>query len=150
MDLEKNLKKIEYGLGALKGVGRKFADEICEERIRGPFKNMMDFASRVDLRKGGIRSLKSMAKAGAFDNICKRDEAISSIQACLDLSAQEFKSKESGIVDMFDSPKEDLEQDIMNSGLNFNLQVFSESEKLKMELESFGFYYSKHPVLLDF
>ena len=143
---EKN--EIEYGLGALKGVGRKFADEICEERIRGPFKNMMDFASRVDLRKGGIRSLKSMAKAGTFDNICKRDEAISSIQACLELSAQKFKSKESGIVDMFDSPKEELEQDIMNSGLDFNLQVFSEPEKLKMELESFGFYYSKHPVSL--
>jgi DNA polymerase III, alpha subunit len=43
---EKN--QIEYGLGALKGVGRKFADEISEERKNGPFKSMMDFASRVD------------------------------------------------------------------------------------------------------
>ena len=42
---------------------------------------------------------------------------------------------------MFDSP-----QDIKTSG--FKLEKFSESEKLKMELESFGFYYSKHPISL--
>ena len=136
---EKN--QIEYGLAALKGVGRKFADEICEERKNGSFKSMMDFASRVDLRKGGIRSLKSMAKAGTFDSLCGRDEAVSSIQSYLEASDQKFKSKESGVVDMFDSP-----QDIKTSG--FKLEKFSESDKLKMELESFGFYYSKHPISL--
>ena len=38
------------------------------------------------------------------------------------------------------------EQDIKVSG--YELQTFSESEKLKMELQSFGFYYSKHPISL--
>ena len=42
---------------------------------------------------------------------------------------------------MFDTP-----QDLEISG--FNLEKFSDSEKLKMELESFGFYYSKHPISL--
>ena len=41
----------------------------------------MDFASRVDLRKGGIRALQSMAKAGAFDEICSRDEAVAQLRA---------------------------------------------------------------------
>jgi len=133
--------QIEYGLGALKGVGKKFTDEICEEREKGLFTTMMDFASRVDLRKGGIRSLKSMAKAGAFDCICSRDEAVSSIQSYLEVSDQKFKSKESGVIDMFDTA-----QDI--DVPSFKLSKFSDSEKLKMELESFGFYYSKHPVSL--
>jgi len=128
-------------LGALKGVGRKFSEEICLERKNGPFTSMMDFATRVDLRKGGIRSLKSMAKAGAFDCLCSRDEAVSSINSYLEASEQKFKSKESGVVDMFDTP-----QDLEISG--FNLEKFSDSEKLKMELESFGFYYSKHPISL--
>ena len=136
---EKN--QIEYALGALKGVGRKFSEEICIERKNGPFTSMMDFATRVDLRKGGIRSLKSMAKAGAFDCLCSRDEAVSSINSYLEASEQKFKSKESGVVDMFDTP-----QDLEISG--FNLEKFSDSEKLKMELESFGFYYSKHPISL--
>ena len=136
---EKN--QIEYALGALKGVRRKFSEEICIERKNGPFTSMMDFATRVDLRKGGIRSLKSMAKAGAFDCLCSRDEAVSSINSYLEASEQKFKSKESGVVDMFDTP-----QDLEISG--FNLEKFSDSEKLKMELESFGFYYSKHPISL--
>ena len=83
---EKN--QIEYALGALKGVGRKFSEEICIERKNGPFTSMMDFATRVDLRKGGIRSLKSMAKAGAFDCLCSRDEAVSSINSYLEASEQ--------------------------------------------------------------
>ena len=30
----------------------------------GNFVSLMDFASRVDLRKGGIRALNSLAKSG--------------------------------------------------------------------------------------
>ena len=133
--------EIEYGLGALKDVGRKFIEELCLERENGKFTSLMDFASRIDLRKGGIRSLQSMAKAGAFDEICSRDEAVSSIKNYLEASEQKFKSKESGVMEMFTE-----QNDLKVSG--YKLQSFSESEKLKMELASFGFYYSKHPVSL--
>ena len=133
--------EIEYGLGALKDVGRKFIEELCLERANGKFTSLMDFASRIDLRKGGIRSLQSMAKAGAFDDICSRDEAVSSIKNYLEASEQKFKSKESGVMEMFAE-----QNDLKVSG--YKLQSFSESEKLKMELASFGFYYSKHPVSL--
>jgi len=133
--------EIEYGLAALKDVGRKFIEEVCAERANGRYTSLMDFASRVDLRKGGIRSLQSMAKAGAFDEICTRDEAVSSIKSYLEASEQKFKSKESAVMEMFGS-----ENDMKVSG--YEPKHFSESEKLKMELESFGFYYSKHPVSL--
>ena len=136
-----NNDEIEYGLGALKDVGRKFIEEVCAERANGRFTNLMDFASRVDLRKGGIRSLKSMAKAGAFDEICSRDEAVSSVKSYLEASEQKFKSKESAVMEMFAE-----QSDLKVSGCK--LVKFSESEKLKMELESFGFYFSKHPVTL--
>ncbi len=133
--------EIEYGLAALKDVGRKFIEEVCAERANGRFVSLMDFASRIDLRKGGIRSLQSMAKAGAFDEICSRDEAVSSVKNYLEASEQKFKSKESAVIEMFAE-----QSDLKVSG--YKLQKFSESEKLKMELESFGFYYSKHPVTL--
>ena len=133
--------EIEYGLAALKDVGRKFIEEVCAERANGRFVSLMDFASRVDLRKGGIRSLQSMAKAGAFDEICSRDEAVSSVKNYLEASEQKFKSKESAVMEMFAE-----QSDLKVSG--YKLQKFSESVKLKMELESFGFYYSKHPVTL--
>ena len=133
--------QIEYGLAALKDVGKKFVEEVCEERKNGRFTSLMDFASRVDLRKGGIRALQSMAKAGAFDEICSRDEAVSSIKSYLEASEQKFKTKESAVMEMFAE-----EQDLKVTG--YKLETFSESEKLKMELQSFGFYYSKHPITL--
>ena len=61
------------------------------------------------------------------------DEAVSSIKNYLEASEQKFKSKESAVMDMFGS-----EQDIKVSG--FDLRTFNDSEKLKMELESYGFY----------
>ena len=136
---EKN--QIEYGLGALKDVGRKFIEEVCKERSNGKFTSLMDFASRIDLRKGGIRSLQSLAKSGAFDDIADRDLAVSSMRNYLEASEQKFKSKESGMLEMFAS-NDDLKVS------EVTIKKHSEPEKLKMELESFGFYFSKHPVSL--
>ena len=136
---EKN--QIEYGLGALKDVGRKFIEEVCKERGKGKFTSLMDFASRIDLRKGGIRSLQSLAKSGAFDDIADRDLAVSSMRNYLEASEQKFKSKESGMLEMFAS-NDDLKVS------EVTIKKYSEPEKLKMELESFGFYFSKHPVSL--
>ena len=133
--------QIEYGLAALKDVGKKFIDELIVERDKGKFKSLIDLASRIDLRKGGIRSLQSLAKSGAFDEICNRDEAIQNIRNYLVVSEQKFKSRESGIVDMFG----DGEEQKINT---VKAKPFSESEKLKMELQSFGFYFSKHPISL--
>ena len=62
--------EVEYGLSALKDVGKKFIEDVCAERANGDFVSLMDFASRVDLRKGGIRALNSLAKSGAFDDFC--------------------------------------------------------------------------------
>ena len=133
--------QIEYGLGALKDVGRKFIEEVCKERSNGKFTSLMDFASRIDLRKGGIRSLQSLAKSGAFDEIADRDLAVSSMRNYLEASEQKFKSKESGMLEMFAS-NDDLKVS------EVTIKKHSEPEKLKMELESFGFYFSKHPVSL--
>ena len=133
--------QIEYGLGALKDVGRKFIEEVCKERGKGKFTSLMDFASRIDLRKGGIRSLQSLAKSGAFDEIADRDLAVSSMRNYLEASEQKFKSKESGMLEMFAS-NDDLKVS------EVTIKKHSEPEKLKMELESFGFYFSKHPVSL--
>ena len=133
--------QIEYGLGALKDVGRKFIEEVCKERGKGKFASLMDFASRIDLRKGGIRSLQSLAKSGAFDEIADRDLAVSSMRNYLEASEQKFKSKESGMLEMFAS-NDDLKVS------EVTIKKYSEPEKLKMELESFGFYFSKHPVSL--
>ena len=59
---------IRFGLGAIKGVGESAAEKIIEERsTNGLFKNIFDFAERVNLHSVNKRSLEALAAAGAFD-----------------------------------------------------------------------------------
>ncbi len=60
--------EIRFGLGAIKGVGEGAVENIVEERnTNGPYKNIFDFAKRVNLRNVNKRVFESLAKAGAFD-----------------------------------------------------------------------------------
>ncbi|MDR4987346.1 MAG: DNA polymerase III subunit alpha [Bacteroidales bacterium] len=60
--------EIRFGLGAIKGVGEGAVENIVEEReTNGPFKNIFDFAKRVNLRSVNKKVFESLAKAGAFD-----------------------------------------------------------------------------------
>ena len=60
--------EVFYALGALKNVGFEVMRHIEEERKKGgSFKDLFDFAERIDGRQVGRRSLEQLAKAGAFD-----------------------------------------------------------------------------------
>jgi DNA polymerase-3 subunit alpha len=60
---------IRFGMGAIKGVGESAVEQIVEEREKnGLFKNIFDFAKRVNLRAINKRSFEALAKAGAFDS----------------------------------------------------------------------------------
>lgn len=59
---------IRFGLAAIKGVGGSAVDDIIRERdANGPFKNIFDFAKRVNLKSVNKRSFEALAMAGAFD-----------------------------------------------------------------------------------
>ncbi len=60
--------EIRFGLGAVKGVGEGAVEAIVTEREKnGPYKNIFDFAKRVNLRSVNKKVFESLAKAGAFD-----------------------------------------------------------------------------------
>ena len=60
--------EIRFGLGAVKGVGEAAVEAIIVEREpNGPYRNIFDFARRVNLKSVNKRVFESMAKAGAFD-----------------------------------------------------------------------------------
>ena len=71
------LKKdaISYGLCAIKGVGENAAKHICETRKKtGPFKNIEEFCSRVNLTAVNSGTIEALISSGCFDNIneCSR------------------------------------------------------------------------------
>ncbi|HBS80508.1 MAG TPA: DNA polymerase III subunit alpha, partial [Pseudomonas sp.] len=59
--------RIIYGLGAIKGVGEGPVEAICECRKEGgPFKDLFDFCSRVDLKRINKRTLEALIRGGAL------------------------------------------------------------------------------------
>ena len=65
-------RNIRFGMGAIKNVGEGASRSIIEEREkRGPFKGILDFCERVDL-KIGKKALESLIKVGVFDGCEKR------------------------------------------------------------------------------
>ena len=59
---------IRFGLEAIKGVGESAAKEIIDEKSNnGPFIDIYDFVSRVNLQTVNKRNLEALAYAGAFD-----------------------------------------------------------------------------------
>jgi DNA polymerase-3 subunit alpha len=65
-----NSKQILYGLGAVKGSGSAAIDLMLTAREKdGPFKDLFDFCSRLDLRRVNRRVIESLIRAGAFDQL---------------------------------------------------------------------------------
>ena len=61
---------IRYALAAVKGVGREaMARLVAEREANGPFKDLFDFAERLDQQVLNKRQFESLVKAGAFDSL---------------------------------------------------------------------------------
>ena len=58
---------IRYALAAVKNVGREaMAAVVAERRENGPFKDIWNFAGRLDPRQVNKRQVENLARAGAF------------------------------------------------------------------------------------
>ncbi|MBI5163289.1 MAG: DNA polymerase III subunit alpha, partial [Magnetospirillum sp.] len=132
---------VRYALAALKNVGEGAMRSIVEERDRnGPFKDLIDFARRLDCRQLNRRQMENMVKAGAFDGLEKnRGKVFKNIESLLRFAANEAEQRESNQISMFggsNAPALKLEA----------AADWSPHEKLNQEFEAVGFYLSAHPL----
>src|SRR5581483_7052824 len=80
--------KIRFGLGAIKGVGESAIEAIKEARNKGPFKDLFDFAERVDSRRVNKKVVEALVKAGAFDFLKRpRRQLFETIEKAMDRGA---------------------------------------------------------------
>ena len=67
--------EIRFGLGAIKGMGDSAALSIIEEREKnGPYKDIYDFAQRVNFSAVNRKAFESLALSGGFDSFGIRRE----------------------------------------------------------------------------
>lgn len=143
---------IRFGLAALKGVGNSAANSIVEERIaHGPFKDIFDFFTRVDLRSCNKRCIETLAKSGAFDcftdihraQFFYSDKGGPTLIDKLISFASKSQNKDlsqTSIFDMPDAVQEDVTIPIIPC------EPWGYFERIKNEKEVAGFYISGHPL----
>ena len=141
-------KNIRFGMGAIKNVGEGAVRTIIEEREKkGPFRGILDFCERVDL-KIGKRALESLIKVGAFDGCEKkinRKSMLDNVELIMSYGSKRQKERAVGQSSLFDFAGDIDEEE--KAQLNLNLvPEYGDQEKLALEAELIGIYVSGHPL----
>ncbi|MEO0912152.1 MAG: DNA polymerase III subunit alpha, partial [Pseudomonadota bacterium] len=134
--------KILYALGALKNVGVEAMRMIVAAREAGPFRDLFDFARRVDLKRVGKRPLEMLARSGAFDALDgNRRKVFESLDILVGFSTACHEEKASSQISMFGDGGEDLPSPRLPMP-----EDWLPTERLGEEHQAVGFYLSGHPL----
>ena len=135
---------VRYALSAIKGVGEKAMESIVEEREKsGPFKDIFDFAERMDPKLMNKRQLEKLAAAGAFDSMLEdRAQAVAASEVIMRTAQMMQKERESNQVSLFAG---DSGMTVERLSLPL-VKKWTETQRLDEERKAVGFYISAHPL----
>jgi DNA polymerase III subunit alpha len=147
-------KRIRFGLGAIRNVGRAAIDSIRAARAEKPFESLFDLCERVDLRLCNKRVFEALIHSGALDSLPgHRAQFLSALDGAIAEASLKQQEKEIGQASLFGAFGEALPAtgDARPSSLAPrpslpNVAPLSESERLQKEKETLGFYISGHPL----
>ncbi|HTM28259.1 MAG TPA: OB-fold nucleic acid binding domain-containing protein, partial [Rhodanobacter sp.] len=93
---------IQYGMGAIKGVGRGACEAIVDGRTGGPYTDLADFCRRVDTGKLNRRVIEALVLAGALDGLAaNRASLMAQLPNAVRAAEQSLRDRQSGQNDMF-------------------------------------------------
>ena len=136
---------IQYGMGAIKGVGQGACEAIATERSNGPYSDLADFCRRVDPGKLNRRVLEALILSGALDALApNRASLMLQLPNAIKAAEQHLRDKQSGQNDMFGAA-------IGNATpvLEIDLPTAPDwplEQLLQGERETLGHYLSGHPT----
>ncbi|MGQ0648343.1 MAG: DNA polymerase III subunit alpha [Gemmatimonadaceae bacterium] len=147
-------KRIRFGLGAIRNVGKTAIDSILEARAERPFGSLFDLTERVDLRLCNKRVFEALIHSGAIDTLGgHRGQYLATLDAALQEASFKQNERETGQWSLFgetgDGRWEGGEGRPEAPGPHLslpNVGHLSESERLTREKEILGFYISGHPL----
>ncbi|MBV1887029.1 MAG: DNA polymerase III subunit alpha, partial [Parvibaculaceae bacterium] len=136
---------ILYALAAIKNVGSAAMDYIVNEREdNGPYKDVYDFARRMNPRLLNKRAMENLIRAGALDSLNpQRAQMLASVDLLQGLASQAASERESNQNSLFGGMGE--AEGLSNPALT-PADPWSAMEKLTEEFGAIGFYLSGHPL----
>ncbi len=135
---------IRYALAAVKNVGRDAMRGVVEERQKnGPFKDIWDFANRVDPRQLNKRQIENLARAGAFDDLVNnRAQLVQAAELIMRYAQTTTEEKESDQTSLFGDAGGEPEP---TPPLPL-IDDWTVTDRLSNEFDAIGFYLSAHPL----
>jgi DNA polymerase-3 subunit alpha len=134
---------IVFALLGIKGLGDGPAGEIVNGRKDGPYGDFLDFLNRVDIKAIGKNVIERLIQTGAFDNLgTSRETLLGNLERAVEYVQNIKDEKKFGQGSLFGDTGEKEYQD-------FEFEKFPEigrEDKLKIEKELIGFYFSGHPM----
>ncbi len=139
---------IRYGLGAIKNVGASAVEAIVQSRTpHGPFRDLYDFTSRIDLSRANHRVLESLIAAGACDSFgTSRRQLEGELDRALDMGAKTQTDQLLGQTSLFDAFCGTAQPTSKTDAAPSSAEEWPLFEKLSREKAVLGFYLSGHPL----
>jgi DNA polymerase-3 subunit alpha len=138
-------RTIQYGLGAIKGVGQGVCEAIVAERQHGPYTDLADFCRRVDPTKLNRRVLEALIYSGALDGLAPtRASLMLQLPDTIKAAEQHLRDRQSGQNDMFGAASGAL-----TPVVHIHLPTAPEwplERLLQGERDTLGHYLSGHPT----
>ena len=140
-------RRIRFGLGAVRNVGRGAIDSVLAAKRDKPFETFFDFTDRVDLSRCNRRVFEALIAAGALDGLGgHRAQYWSALDSAMQESSLKQQEKAMGQVSMFGGLSDDASAAPHAPPMLPNVAPMAESERLTREKEILGFYISGHPL----
>jgi DNA polymerase-3 subunit alpha len=133
---------VRYALAAVKNVGLEAMRSLVAERdANGPYRDLGDFARRLDNRAINKRQLENLVAAGAFDGFGgNRAQMFAAVESMIRLAGSAASDRESGQGNLLGDTAGVAPLVLPK------LADWPVNERLQREFEAIGFYLSAHPL----
>jgi DNA polymerase-3 subunit alpha len=143
---------VRFGLAAIKGVGKAAVQNIVEERnAGGPYRDVYDFITRINLTSANRKTLENLALAGALDSLVEFNRSrffavdpkeVTLLENLVRYGTRVQEEAHNSQQSLFGGGgTTEIQKPVIPAG-----QEWSKLELLNREKEVIGIYLSAHPL----
>jgi DNA polymerase-3 subunit alpha len=137
---------IRYSLAALKNIGKQAVESLVTERnSNGSFKDLSDFAARLNAKALNKRALETLAAAGALDSLePNRALVYANVDQMMTEAGSKATDEHTGQGSLLGGMMQGTSSSVV---LKLRpLKPWNAMERLQNEFEAIGFFLSGHPL----